>query len=73
MSLQLITRGITLSDVERSLDLLDGRAEVFPIDREHVGISIPTRLLDTVGEEKVREALRHLTVYDLFSGVWSGQ
>ena len=72
MSLQLIVRGISLSDVERSLDLLDGGAEVFSIDRELVGISIPTRLLDTVGEEKVREALRHLIVYDLYSGVWSG-
>lgn len=73
MSLQLIARGASLSDVERSLDLLDGKAEVFSIDREHVGISIPTRLLDTVGEAKVREALRHLTVYDLYSGVWNGQ
>ncbi|CAB3638890.1 hypothetical protein LMG24238_00096 [Paraburkholderia sediminicola] len=73
MSLQLIVRGISLSDVERSLDLLDGKAEVFSIGREHVGISIPTRMLDTVGEEKVREALRHVTVYDLYSGVWNGQ
>ena len=73
MSLQLITREISLNDVERRLDLLGGGAEIFPIGREHVGISIPTRLLDTVGEERVREALRHLTVYDLYSGVWSGQ
>lgn len=73
MSLQLITRGITLSDVERRLGLLRGGAEIFPIGGEHVGISIPTRLLDTVGEERVTDALRHLTVYDLYSGVWSGQ
>jgi hypothetical protein len=73
MSFQLITRGISLIDVERSLGLLDGRAEVFSIDTEHVGISIPTRLFDTVGEDKIREALRHMMVYDLYSGDWSGQ
>jgi len=55
MSLQLITRDISLSEVERSLDLFEGRAEIFSVDSEHVGFSIPTRLLDTVGEERVRE------------------
>ncbi|MBB5404750.1 hypothetical protein OKW32_007076 [Paraburkholderia youngii] len=72
MSFQLIVRGVSLSDVEHSLGLLSGRAEVFPIDPVHVGIAIPTRLFDTLGEDKIREALKHMMVYDLYSGDWSG-
>jgi hypothetical protein len=42
MSFQLLIRGVALSDVEYSLGLLDGKAEVFLIDSEYVGISIAT-------------------------------
>jgi hypothetical protein len=73
MSIQFMIRGIPLSGVDLSLGLLDGRAEVFSIDSEHVGISIPTCLFDAVGEDKIREALQHMMVYDLYSGDWSGQ
>jgi hypothetical protein len=73
MSLQLTARGVSLNDVERRLDLLDGRGEVFLTDPEHVGISIPTRLLDAVGEDKIRKALKEMIVYDLYAGVWGGQ
>lgn len=73
MSFQLMIRGIPLNDVERSLGLLNGRAEVFSIDSEHVGIAIPTCLFDAVGEDKIRQALQHMMVYDLYSGDWSGQ
>ncbi len=67
-----MVRSISLSDVEHSLDFLNGRAEVFSVDSETVGIAIPTRLFDTVGEDRIREALRHMMVYDLYSGDWSG-
>ncbi|WP_025598119.1 hypothetical protein [Burkholderia sp. WSM2230] len=72
MSFQLMVRGVSLRDVERSLVFLNGRAEVFSVDSEHVGIAIPTRLFDAVGEDKIREALQHMMVYDLYSGDWSG-
>lgn len=45
-------------------------AEVFSIDVERVGISIPTALLGPVGKEAVRAALRHVRAYDLYAGNW---
>jgi hypothetical protein len=71
MSLQLVARSGSLRDVEDQLALVCGGAEVFAIDRDHVGISVPTRLLDAVGEDTVRAALRHVLIYDLYAGIWS--
>jgi len=34
---------------------------------------LPTRLFDAVGEDKIREALQHMVVYDLYSGDWREQ
>lgn len=45
--------------------------EVFEIDANNVGISIPTFLFDSVGEETIRTALGRARVYDLYAGVWS--
>jgi hypothetical protein len=71
VSLQLIVRGASAADIEATLAPSCGdAAEVFAIDMENVGISIPTALLDSVGEEKIRTALRYARVYDLYAGVW---
>ncbi|CAJ0705443.1 hypothetical protein LMG18091_04440 [Ralstonia wenshanensis] len=73
MALQLIAHGVPLHDVvSRVHAVLDG-AEVFPIDNQHVGISIPTALLDTVGAECIHAALRGVRCYDLYSGTWGSQ
>ncbi len=48
-----------------------GAAEIFTIDETNIGISVPTRLLDSVGEETIRTALGDVRVYDLYAGVWS--
>lgn len=71
MSLQLIARCGSLREIGDRLAPVCAGAEIFAIDREHVGISVPTRLLDTVGEDTVRAALRQISVYDLYAGVWS--
>ena len=34
-------------------------------------VSVPTRLLDAVGEDTVRAALQDIPVYDLYAGVRS--
>lgn len=73
MALQLIAHAVPMNDVAARLHaVLDG-AEVFLIDGQHVGISIPTGLLDTVGEERIHTALRGVRRYDLYSGTWSDQ
>ncbi|MGF6607820.1 hypothetical protein OKW45_002720 [Paraburkholderia sp. WSM4175] len=73
MSLQLIVLSGSAADVESMLAPSCGdAAEVFTIDTENVGVSIPTLLLDSVGEEKIRAALGHTRVYDLYAGVWNG-
>ncbi len=72
MSLQLIVQCGSVADVEAMLaTTAEGGAEVFAIDVDRVGISIPTRLLDSVGEEAVRAALRRVRVYDLYAGAWT--
>jgi hypothetical protein len=71
MSFQLIARCGSLREIEDNLNPVCAGAEVFYIDRDHVGISVPTRLLDAVGEDAIRAALRHIPVYDLYAGVWN--
>ncbi|WP_193102910.1 hypothetical protein [Burkholderia sp. Z1] len=72
MSLQLVVQCGSVADVEAMLAPSCGdAAEVFAIDTNNVGISIPTVLLDSVEEETIRAALRHARVYDLYAGVWN--
>ncbi|SDP32933.1 hypothetical protein SAMN04488595_107146 [Ralstonia sp. 25mfcol4.1] len=72
MSLQLIVQCGTVAEVETMLSASCGSAvEVFAIDMDNIGVSIPTLLLDSVGEERIRAALSHARVYDLYSGIWN--
>jgi hypothetical protein len=72
MSLQLIVQCGSVADVEAMLAPSCGDAvEVFAIDTNNVGISIPTSLLNSIEEEKIRVGLRGARMYDLFTGVWS--
>lgn len=71
MSLQLIALLGSVADAEASLAPVSRNgAEVFTIDKEHVGISVPTGLRTSIGEEAIRTALKHVRVYDLYAGVW---
>lgn len=36
-----------------------------------IGISVPTRLVESVGEHKIRATMRNIRAYDLYSGVWT--
>lgn len=71
MSLQLIARCGSLREIEDRLTPVCLGAEVFDIDRDYIGICVATRLLDAVGEDAIRAALRHIPVYDLYAGVWN--
>jgi hypothetical protein len=71
MSLQFIAHKVSVSDIEKRLASLDCEAEVFPIHSDHVGISVPTRLVESVGEHKIRAAMRNIRIYDLYSGAWT--
>lgn len=70
MSLQLIVRDIALADIEHRIRDLPEGCEVFQIDACRVGISVPTRILDMVGDAHVRHALYGIAIYDLYAGVW---
>jgi len=72
MSLQLIVQCGSVAEVETMLSASCGSAtEVFAIDTDNIGISIPTLLLDSVGEDRIRAALSHVRVYDLYCGIWN--
>jgi len=71
MSLQFIAHRVSVSDIEKRLAALNGEAEVFPIDSDHVGISVSTRLVEAVGEQEIRAAMRDIRIYDLYSGAWT--
>lgn len=70
MGMQVLVRATNVSAVEKALGDLSDQAEVFPVSEGLVGLSVPTRVLDTFGEERVRGLIARLPVYDLWAGEW---
>lgn len=57
--------------VEDLLHDLWEEIEVFEVDEKRTGVSIPTKILDREGEEKVHEMVGTIRHYDMWKGKWS--
>jgi len=44
--------------------------EVFEVDKNYIGISIPRTIVDHFGEDSVNRNLKRLPHYDLWDGKW---
>ncbi|MFT4100912.1 MAG: hypothetical protein QM674_07715 [Burkholderiaceae bacterium] len=70
MGLQLIVRCQDERQLSASLGDIAASCECFAVDRELLGLSIPTKVIDAIGEERIRDSLSTYEVYELWSGNW---
>ncbi len=60
MGLQIVVSAQTTKDVEIALGAILAESELFPITDGQFGISIPTKILDSIGEEFVLRKLANV-------------
>jgi hypothetical protein len=70
MALQVIIVNQSLEAVTRQLGNIAPQCEIFPISSRHVGVSVPSKVLEAIGEDRVRESLMRMNYYDLYKGQW---
>lgn len=70
MALQFIVQSSDNAAVSATLGSLLNLIEVFSISGALWGISVPTKVVDSVGESRIRKLLSSFNVYDLYSGEW---
>lgn len=70
MALQIVIAKEDRSFAESALREVWEEIEVFDMEGHHLGLSIPTKILDSTGEDQIRMYLSHLPHYDLWEGKW---
>lgn len=71
MSLQLVILSGDLADIETALGTILFECEVFPMGAARFGLSIPTKVLDAMGQEALLRKLSSLEYFDLWAGRWN--
>ncbi|TLU70196.1 hypothetical protein FFB58_04005 [Enterobacter sp. MF024] len=69
MGLQLIIKA-DLKKIEKSLGSLASECEIFPVAEGLFGISVPERILSSLGDNVVLRKLQKLKRFDLWQGSW---
>jgi hypothetical protein len=70
MSLQIIIRAADVNLLRANLGDICDKIELFPIGSDQYGISIPSKVITTFGENTILEKIAVLHYYDLWAGVW---
>lgn len=70
MGIQLIIDTDHLSAIEDALGTVASGCEIFPIELSRFGVSVPTKVVDELGEDELFKLLRSLRYYNLWSGNW---
>ena len=71
MGLQLVVQASSDKVVSSNLgEEISEWAEIFHIEGEHWGLSIPTKVIDDFGENNILSRLRRLHYYSLNEGKW---
>jgi hypothetical protein len=70
MGIQVLLRASTLTAAESALGALAPKAEIFAIEQGLFGASIPTAVVNSVGEQVVFGQLASFEHYELWSGAW---
>lgn len=71
MGVQLVVTADTPLNVERALGQIAPECEIFPMAPGRIGLSVPTHVVDKVGEEVLRKRIAELRHFDLWQGQWS--
>lgn len=70
MALQFVIQSKQKLSAAPDLGKLNDPAEIFQITEGLWGISVPTKVVDTLGESEVRASLSKFNVFDLYAGEW---
>ncbi|MDO3615326.1 hypothetical protein Q3O97_05670 [Ralstonia pseudosolanacearum] len=68
--MQLVVRIASVEPLYVALGSIADEAEIFPITDSTVGVSIPTKVIDVVGEKEILFRLATFEYFDLWSGAW---
>ncbi|WP_041522120.1 hypothetical protein [Gilvimarinus agarilyticus] len=70
MGIQAVVKTENPKRVESVFDEFFGEIEFFPLENGFFGLSIPTKVVNTLGERAVFGKLATLDHYELWSGSW---
>lgn len=70
MGIQIIIKSSDLGSIRAALDGFAPGCEVFPIDHEDSGVSIPSWVLEAHGEPALQATLAAFEYFDLWAGRW---
>lgn len=70
MGIQLIVRTTSVDPLRAVLGSIADQIEIFPITTSTIGVSIPTKVLDVVGENAILGRIASFEYFDLWSGTW---
>ena len=70
MGIQIVVKINGVEAVESAFGADAAHLEVFPLGNGHIGISIPKKVIDALGEDAVNNKFSTLEHYDLWSGRW---
>jgi len=70
MGIQAVVKTANSKHVESVFGAAFTQIELFPIESGYFGVSIPTKVVDTIGEQAVFDKLAALEHYELWSGSW---
>jgi hypothetical protein len=70
MGFQAIIQAEDETLVRKCLGDVADASEIFRISSDRIGISVPTKVLDTIGEDQFRSRLSQLRWFDLYAGTW---
>lgn len=71
MAYQYVVRDSNLELVQEKFEKLSDHIEIFAIEETLIGISIPIKVFDDIGNDRIRQVLSGFFVYDLWSGDWT--
>lgn len=70
MGIQVVIKADTAKAIELVLGDVAHQCEIFPIEGNYFGLSIPTKIVQALGEDGAKAKLALLEHFDLWEGVW---
>jgi hypothetical protein len=69
MGIQMLVKA-DRNQIENALGDIYSNSEIFPVSADVFGLSIPTRVIDSVGEDEVFRRLEQMERFWLWLGQW---
>ena len=70
MAYQIIVEKAEKERSETALNFIWDEIEVFEVSEKLIGVSIPTKVLDTKGEDEIIKKINSFRHYNLWEGKW---